>query len=116
MNKNIFRFTGLTLIFAGLTSFFLNADRPFTALIGPFVGVIILFLSISINKEKNLSFWISLSLSALFGFVCIKMAMDSYELAESSMRFRRILVFWTMGLATSINALYLIFIGFIKKS
>lgn len=130
MNKNIFRFTGLTLIFAGLTSFFLTADRPFTTMIGPFVGVVILFLSISIDRQKNqflfgyiswnskkhINFWISLGLSALFSVLCIKMAFNYYEITESAERFRNILVFWTMGLATGINALYLLYLGFIKKS
>lgn len=108
MNKNIQRFAGLILILAGLASYLLNPERPVTALIGPFVGVIILFLSIGLGKGRNSSFWASLALSILFGIMTANMAIKSYGLDDGDTKTRRIFVFWTMSIATLGNAGYLI--------
>jgi hypothetical protein len=108
MNKNIQRLAGLILILAGLASYLLNPERPLTALIGPFVGVIILFLSIGLGRGRNVSFWASLALSILFGLMTANMAMKSYDLEDGGKKTRRIVVFWTMSIATLGNAGYLI--------
>ncbi len=115
MNKNITRLAGLILILAGLVSYLLNPDRPVTALIGPFVGVILIFLSIKLSQKRNASFWSSLILSLLFGLMCVYMAFKSYSLEEGDKKTRRIYVFWTMSLATLGNAGYLLS-SFAKKS
>ena len=108
MNRNVQRLTGLVLILAGLASFMLNSERPITALIGPFVGVVILMLSIGLGRGRNTSYWSSLVLSLLFGLMCANMAIKSYSLEDSDAKTRRIVVFWSMGVATLGNAGYLL--------
>jgi membrane-bound ClpP family serine protease len=108
MNKNIPRIAGLVLILAGLSSFFLNPERPPTALIGPFVGVILLFASIGLNGERNKSFWVSVIVSLLFGLMTANMAFKSYGMEDSAKKERRIIIFWTMSLTTLVNGGYIL--------
>ena len=107
MNKNIQRLAGLILILAGLASFILNPDRPPTAFIGPFVGVVILFLSIGLGRNIR-SYYFSLLLSILFGIMTANMAMKSYSMDDSDTKSRRIVVFWSMSLATLGNGIFLL--------
>ncbi len=107
MNKNIQRLAGLIMILAGLSSYFLNPERPPTAFIGPFIGVIFIFLSIGLGRNIR-SYYFSALLSLLFGIMTANMAMKSYAREDSPEKTRRIVVFWTMSIACLGNGAFLL--------
>ncbi|QNL21490.1 hypothetical protein HZR84_05930 [Hyphobacterium sp. CCMP332] len=107
MNKNIQRLAGLIMILAGLSSFFLNPSRPPTAFIGPFIGVVLLFLSIGLGRNIR-SYYFSLLLSLLFGVMTANMAFKSYDKEDSPEKSRRIVVFWSMSIACLGNGAFLL--------
>lgn len=95
------------MILAGLSSYFLNPERPPTAFIGPFIGVILIFLSIGLGRNIR-SYYFSVLLSLLFGVMTANMAMKSYNREDSPEKTRRIVVFWTMSIACLGNGVFLL--------
>ncbi len=90
---------GFILIVAGLFSFFSNPERPFTALIAPAVGIILLILSIYVKKANKTVAHIVAGLTLLFAIQTGYMAITSTKVEDMEKRNRRVTVFSIMSLS-----------------
>ena len=90
---------GIILIAAGLFSYFSNPERPFTALIGPIIGIILVGLSPFIKKgNKTIAHFVAL-ITLLFAIQTGIMAFNSKNVEDIEKRNRRIAVFSIMSLS-----------------
>ena len=99
MNKPhiIAAINGAILIGIGLFSYFSNPERPFTALIGPIVGIILLLAIPAIKKSNKTIAHIIAVLTLIFGLMSGYLGLKSLNIEDAEKRDRRILVFSVMS-------------------
>ena len=90
---------GIILVIAGLFSFFVNPERPVTALIAPVAGIIIIILSPAMKKGNKLISHIIAGLTLIFAIQTAIMAFSSSKIEDSEKRNRRVAVFSIMSLS-----------------
>jgi hypothetical protein len=101
MNKQhiINAINGLILIAVGLFSYFSNESRPFTALIGPIIGLIFLASTSGMKKgDKNIAHIVA-GLTLLFMIVCFVQFGLSINFPDEIARQRRLFTFGIMGIS-----------------
>lgn len=102
------------LIAAGSFSYFSNPERPFTALIGPIIGVILLLLTPLIIKGNKVISHLIVILSFAFGVQTGIMAFQSLNHENEDARPRRIAVFSIMSAGCLIGTGFYI-AGFVQR-
>ncbi len=108
MNKPhiVVALNGIILIAVGLFSYFANPERPFTALIGPIVGLILLLSYKYIkNSNKVVAHFIA-ALTLIFGLTAGYMGFKSLSTENTEKRARRIAVFSVMSVSSLLAAGY----------
>lgn len=99
MNKPhiIAAINGAILIGVGLFSFFSNPERPFTALIGPIVGLILLLSYPAMKKSNKTIAHIVAAITLIFGLMAGYLGIKSLNIDDAEKRNRRIAVFAIMS-------------------
>lgn len=88
----------LVVLLAGMYSYLTNPDRPATALIAPFFGLMLLLMTKSLREERKTSAQVVVALTLLFGILTASMAVSSRKVDDREKRARRVLVFSAMAL------------------
>ena len=104
----------LVVLLAGMYSYLTNPDRPVTALIGPFFGLMLLLMTDALRKEKKVAAHVVVALTLLFGILTASMAFSSRKVDDPEKRARRVLVFSAMSVACLAGTGYYVY-GFVQR-
>ncbi len=104
----------LVVLLAGMYSYLTNPERPATALIAPFFGLMLLLTTDALRKEKKTAAHVVVVLTLLFGILTASMAFSSRKVDDPEKRARRVLVFSAMSLACLGASGYYVY-GFLQR-
>ncbi len=91
---------GIILILVGLFSYFANPERPFTALIGPIVGIIMALSYPYMKKSNKTVAHVIAALTLIFGLMAGYLGFKSLSIEDVEKRARRIAVFSVMSVTS----------------